>query len=226
MLHSGALKQGARTPFGILTCACLDTSGLAALGQTSTRQRSKTSGHIHEAQRRRGSPLNHLAKPRLSPLCAFHGNCRSGLSPPCRLFPICTQCRHGGNKWFFYNPQITLAALLFLGCPYSSTQRGKVFFLFEIEFLKINRSELLFSSWTVRIIAPKEDRFPSSLGKIFFALFHAVFLGDLGCHPAGNTLFCLVGQAGHHFGGSFFQTLYLFFQCIVFLDFTTDVSAQ
>lgn len=29
--------------------------------------------------------MNHLAKPRLSPLCAFHGNCRSGLSPPGRL---------------------------------------------------------------------------------------------------------------------------------------------
>ena len=117
--------------FEILACACLETSGLAALGQTSTRQQSKLGRQIHEAQRRRGSPLNHLAKPRLSPLCAFHGNCRSGLSPPGRLFPIRTQCRHRGNKWFSYNPQITPTALSFLGCPYSSTQRGKVSFLFE-----------------------------------------------------------------------------------------------
>jgi hypothetical protein len=56
--------------FEILACACLETSGLASLGQTSTRQQSKTSGQIHEAQRRRGSPLNHLAKPRL-PLCVL-----------------------------------------------------------------------------------------------------------------------------------------------------------
>ena len=148
--------------FEILACACLETSGLASLGQTSTRQQSKTSGQIHKAQRRRGSPLNHLAKPRL-PLCVlFHGYCHSGLSPPgwrSNLHTLSTW----GNKWFSYNPQITPTALLFLGCPYSSTQRGKVFFLFEIKFFENKRIELLFSSWTVCIIAPKEDRFPSSL---------------------------------------------------------------
>ena len=111
--------------------------------------------------------MNHLAKPRL-PLCVlFMETAAPGYHLRARPFPICTQCRHRGNKWFFCDPQNTLAALLFLGCPYSSTQRGKVFFLFEINFLKIKRIELLFSSWTVCIIAPKEDRFPSSLENIF-----------------------------------------------------------
>ena len=119
-------------------CAWLYTSGLAALGQAKRTPAEQMIRQIRETQRRRGSPLNHMAKPRLSPLCAFRGTLLRAITSGLIFQPA--HSVDMGHKMVLLRSSDHTNCVSFPWCPYHSTKRGKVSFLFKNKFFENHKN--------------------------------------------------------------------------------------